>query len=158
MIWDFSMRQFVIAIVLCCAVALPLSAIAQEQEVDGALLRSEMRAALLADDRSSELSEEEVAMLVEALAVEAEKQGIAADFLPQAQESFPESMQGTAGTASQGWWASLSEPALYGIVLAALALAMVLMKRIHDIHHARNLAATSASTNSPPSPSSGETL
>ena len=102
---------------------------AQEAGADSVVLRSEIRAALLADARSSDLSEEEVAVLVESLASEAEAQGIASEFLP---ERAPVQ----AARRLNDSWNSLSEPMLYGIVLFSLALAMVLMKRIIESHHA----------------------
>lgn len=49
---------------------------------ESAQLRQEIRAAIMADPRSSELSEEEVTIMVESLAGEAERQGVAEDFIP----------------------------------------------------------------------------
>ncbi|MBI5456764.1 hypothetical protein HY969_03395 [Candidatus Kaiserbacteria bacterium] len=109
--------------------AMPAVTSAQEMyQDDSSVLRSEIRLALLADARSSELTDEEVAMLVESLAGEAEAQGIAQEFLPERAQTM-------RADAIANWWENLSEPMLYGIVLVALALAMVLMKRIIDSHH-----------------------
>ncbi len=134
---------FALFFVLC---SIPVLLLAQESisSEDATVLRSEIRLALLADARSSDLSEEEVAMLVESLAGEAEAQGIASEFLPE-KAPLP------GAEAAKKAWDSLSEPALYGIILVSLALAMVLMKRIIDIHHAHQTATRVPQEQTPPS-------
>ena len=62
---------------------LPLFAFAQEEDT----LRAAIRADIMADPRSAEMSPTEMDALVEALASQAESQGVASEYL-EAQNSF----------------------------------------------------------------------
>ncbi|MEK7509826.1 MAG: hypothetical protein AAB605_03880 [Patescibacteria group bacterium] len=65
------------------AMLLPLFALAQEEDT----LRATIRADIMSDPRSSEMSPTEIDALVSALAMQAEEQGVAQDYL-DAQNSF----------------------------------------------------------------------
>ncbi|PIR82819.1 hypothetical protein COU20_00630 [Candidatus Kaiserbacteria bacterium CG10_big_fil_rev_8_21_14_0_10_59_10] len=60
--------------------ALPLVLAAQEDRSEE--LHASIRAAILADPRSADMSDEEIAILVNALAAEAEAQGVVHEYLP----------------------------------------------------------------------------
>ncbi|TSC86210.1 MAG: hypothetical protein G01um10148_716 [Parcubacteria group bacterium Gr01-1014_8] len=140
-----SIKKTALVILFAGALVLPISVFAQAD--DSVLLRDEIRASLLSDPRSSELSESELAVLVESLAGEAEKQGVAEDFLPE-QTFVPSSFQSSAGPIGQ-----LSMPALYGVILVSLALTMVLLKHLYDIHHRKENASLASAADNPPATS-----
>lgn len=124
----FLKKTFVLSILLG-GLLLPLFSAAQTDSAD--ILRFQIREALLADPRSMELTEEEFDALVESLAVEAETQGVAEEYVP-VELTFEE----TAPVAEEASFASpqVTEPVLYGIILFALGVALVLLRRLFDTH------------------------
>lgn len=124
----FLKKTFVLSILLG-GLLLPLFSAAQTDSAD--ILRVQIREALLADPRSMELTEEEFDALVESLAVEAETQGVAEEYVP-VELTFEE----TAPVAEEASFASpqVTEPVLYGIILFALGVALVLLRRLFDTH------------------------
>ncbi len=124
----FLKKTFVLSI-LVGGLLLPLFSAAQTDSAD--ILRFQIREALLADPRSMELTEEEFDALVESLAVEAETQGVAEEYVP-VELTFEE----TAPVAEEASFASpqVTEPVLYGIILFALGVALVLLRRLFDTH------------------------
>lgn len=124
----FLKKTFVLSI-LVGGLLLPLFSAAQTDSAD--ILRVQIREALLADPRSMELTEEEFDALVESLAVEAETQGVAEEYVP-VELTFEE----TAPVAEEASFASpqVTEPVLYGIILFALGVALVLLRRLFDTH------------------------
>lgn len=124
----FLKKTFVLSILLG-GLLLPLFSGAQTDSAD--ILRVQIREALLADPRSMELTEEEFDALVESLAVEAETQGVAEEYVP-VELTFEE----TAPVAEEASFASpqVTEPVLYGIILFALGVALVLLRRLFDTH------------------------
>src|SRR3989344_3194487 len=71
------------ATLLVAMLLMPLLAFAQEEDI----LRSTIRADIMSDPRSAEMSPTEIDALVNALAMQAQEQGIAQDYL-DAQSSF----------------------------------------------------------------------
>lgn len=124
----FLKKTFVLSILLG-GLLLPLFSAAQTDSAD--ILRFQIREALLADPRSMELTEEEFDALVESLAVEAETQGVAEEYVP-VELTFEE----TAPVAEEASFVSpqVTEPVLYGIILFALGVALVLLRRLFDTH------------------------
>ena len=71
------------ALIFVLAALMPFLAFAQEEDT----LRSTIRADIMSDPRSSEMSPMEIDALVNALATQAEAQGVAQDYL-ESQNSF----------------------------------------------------------------------
>lgn len=76
-------RRFALLFVIVAL--MPLWASAQQ---DDAMLREAIRADLTADPRSASMTEAEIEMMVDALAVEAEEQGTAATYLEARNTTF----------------------------------------------------------------------
>ena len=101
----------------------------QSQETQ-AILRDQIRSAILSDPRSAELSQQELATIVAALAGKVIAQGDAADYLPPPTTFTPSSSDGVIQFAGY----PLSIAALYGIVLFSLAIAMISLKKFFHLH------------------------
>lgn len=122
----------------------PFAVLAQQQN-ESEQLRTEIRAALLEDTRTSELSGDELSAMVEMLASSAESQGIAYDFVPPPPVTFTAAVSDSFTTP---WGQPMSEAVVYGVVLISLAIAMVLLKRVLDMHLARRNAVVGGSDTS----------
>ena len=75
-----------LALLFVIVALMPLWASAQQEDA----LRSAIRADIMSDPRSSEMSPTEIDALVEALATQAEAQGTAQDYLDSEQNTFNE--------------------------------------------------------------------
>lgn len=147
------MREVGIAVALVSALALPLFSFAQPSSDEDARLRAEIRSALLSDPRSQNLSEAEVDGLVGALAEQAKEQGLVNDYIPPEPTFATWYGQEAVGYTFFGY--SVSEAALYIIILFALGLAIMLLRRILTMHHEVSPpAAPTPSTTVPPVPPS----
>ena len=146
--------------VLLSLLVVPLFLHAQPTVEDDTRLRTEIRLALLSDARTSNLNEQELEGLVAALAEEAEEQGLVAEYIPP-EPTFATWYGEAAGYAFFG--VSVSEAALYIIILIALGLAIVLLRRIFTMHHEVPLnpsvpdTSQQASSQVPPAPPSPPT-
>lgn len=107
--------------------AFPLMVSAQVSQTQ---LRDEIRASILSDPRSAQLSQQELTVLVDALAGKAEAQGVAADFIPPP-TTFTPPASDTVGVL---WGFPMSQALMYGIVLLSLAIAMISLKKFMHLH------------------------
>jgi hypothetical protein len=114
------------------ALIVPLIASAQLTAEKEAELQSEIRAALLSDPRTENLTEEELNGLIGALANEAEAQGVVDDYIPPEPNFAIWYGESTMPTL---WGYTLSEGMLYAIILVALGIAVVLLRRMMVMHH-----------------------
>lgn len=135
----------------------------QQEEIEqSARLRTEIRSAIMADSRSVELTEIEVDAMVEKLAGEAERQGVSEDIAPPPPppplETFGAVSDGEGGGVVTPWGQSVPMVALYGVVLASLLVAFLLLKWIismrhrHQVEGMESMEPTVPSQNPPPPP------
>ncbi len=114
-----------------------VSAAAQESQ-SAADLREEFRAALLSDPRTAALSEEDLAAMIDALVEEAEVQQVVSDFLPPI--SAPTYIVESVDDFVTPWGYPVTPPVLFGIILALLALAGVLLRVLLRLHKTKEIA------------------
>lgn len=107
-------------LVFIVAALLPFFAFAQQEDA----LRAAIRADLMSDPRSSEMSPTEIDGLVEALAVQAEAQGTAQDYL-DAQNSFEEAPPPVYEEEPATW--SPMAIAIFALVLVLACVATILI-------------------------------
>jgi hypothetical protein len=128
----------VVMLILCS----PRTSHAQNSDIS-TLLRAQIKAEVLADPRSVKLTTQELADLVNALAGQAESQGLAYDFIPAPQvlASFAASGDSTLGMGGT----QLSEGILYGVILFSLSISMIALRRVLELHTVKqeNLASGS---------------
>lgn len=122
-------RKLPIALITL-GIALSAATVFAQDASGPAILRSEIRTALLNDPRSLQLSEGELAALVELLAGEAEAQEIALDFIPPGSVFYEDYV----APLVTPWGSPISQAVLYGVVLFFLGLALLLVKRL-AMHH-----------------------
>jgi hypothetical protein len=101
---------------VCVAVLFPIASVRSQED----MLRSHIRADLMQDSRTAELSTAEIDALVEALAREAEAGGIAADYLDSAAETFDYTSLFSTQDSSAFSWISL--PLMIALPLLLLLL------------------------------------
>ena len=99
------------------------------QVSDSALLRDEIRSSLQADPRSSALSTEEFDRVVESLAGEVETSGQTDDFVTP--NVFYEELVPYPAPESR---MMLTEAFVYGLVIFCLGLALLALRRAHEMH------------------------
>lgn len=131
--------------VIACAIVLGSSSYAFAQTDETEQLRAEIRAALLADTRSLELSSGELEEIVSVLAANAEVEGLVYDLLAPSitfadtgENYFPD---------APGSRPVVSEFSLYALVIVSLLLSFLLLRHLFERHRPTvSEAATAGNT------------
>ncbi len=121
---------------LCAALValLIMPAIASAQSLDQeAQLREEFRAALIADPRSASLSDDELNAMVDALSQEAKTQNVVDDYVLPPLPVSEVTIQYFDGIVTP-WGAPVLPMTLYGIILACLLVAILLLWWLLHLH------------------------
>lgn len=130
------MRKF--GTILFFAIAAPIALFAQEDD-----LRAQIRADLMTDPRSAEMSSAEIDALVSALADKAETDGTASAYL-ESKNTFDYSSLFPAPKAPSAFAAALTSPmalALAFLLLILLAVGLYIIRRRGTPHEISDIAA-----------------
>lgn len=124
------------------ALALPLLVFAQNATTEDAALREAIRADIMADPRSSEMSASEIDTMVESLAAQSEDQGTAQQYL-EMRESFTEPVPPVYEEEAAGSeWNAMSIAILTLLLVLAGVVAFLVWHRKH--HHSKLFDGTAA--------------
>lgn len=100
------------------------------QVSEGVLLRDQIRSTITSDPRASELTQDELNTLVEALAGQVEATGQVQDFVPP--DVFHEELVPYPTPEER---MQFPEAVIYGIVILSLGLALLALRHAHELHH-----------------------